>query len=164
MGTEFVAIVSVIIAVTALLLTLWQNILTRRAVQSQVLLSIRELAQDSNYNEGMPVITNLKNYDNYDEFVASESKETQKLILDTVSFLNFGAHLVEEKLLPRQSLWNSYFWAYRMSSEKLLTWWLEGQRKNFPRKFSTFERMCRKIASVTEQAIMEYDIKTYRKL
>jgi hypothetical protein len=109
MGTEFVAIVSVIIAVTALLLTLWQNILTRRAVQSQVLLSIRELAQDSNYNEGMPVITNLKNYDNYDEFVASESKETQKLILDTVSFLNFGAHLVEEKLLPRQSLWNSYF-------------------------------------------------------
>jgi hypothetical protein len=156
---DTVAFISVMIAVVAVLLTLWQNILTRRAVQSQVLLSIMALAQDSNYTKGMPVITNLKDFDSYDEFISSESEETQKLILDTVSFLNFGAHLVEENLLPVQSLWNSYFWAYRISNDKLLTWWLEGQRESFPRRFSTFERMCRKVASISDQAIRDYDAK-----
>ena len=90
MQTEIVAIISVIIAVGALLLTLWQNILTRRAVQSQVLLSLRELAQEAGYDRGMPVIINLKNYNNYEEFCLSETEDVQKLIFDTVSFLNFG--------------------------------------------------------------------------
>lgn len=161
MNTEIVAVISVLIAVVALLLTLWQNVLTRRAVQSQVLLSLRELAEETDYGRGMPTIIGLKNYNSYSEFVSEESETTQEMIFNTVSFLNFGAHLVEEKLLPRQTLWNFYFWAYRISSEKLLTWWLDGQRENFPRRFATFERMCRNVASIRDEAINKYDRKKY---
>ena len=113
MTNELIALLSVIIALVAVLLTLWQNFLTRKAVQSQVLLSLKELGKDVDYFEGMKVIATLKDYETYQAYLQSEPEENRKKIYDTVDFLNFIAHLVEDGLLPREVAWHYYFHAYR---------------------------------------------------
>jgi hypothetical protein len=154
---EIVALISVLIAVTAVLLTLWQNILTRRALQAQTLLTLKELATEVRYREGLEAILSLQDYGDFDRYLESEPGEIKKLIYDTVDFLNFGAHLVEEKVLARQTLYNSYFWAYRTGYDKLIGWWLQGYRRNYPKRFATFERMCRRVGSVTDRKITEFE-------
>ena len=161
MDTEIIGFISIIIAVIAVILTLWQNVLTRRAVQSQVLLSLRELADEANYDVGIVTISQLANFPSYDEYFKETSEESQKVISSTVAFLNYGAHLVEEKLIPRQTYWNFYFWPYRVANEKLRPWWLSGIREEFPKRFSSFERMCREIGSISDEAIAKFDMKRH---
>ena len=120
MTGEILTFVSLIAAVLALLLTLWQNILTRKALQAQSLLSLKEM-ENENYPMGLYAITSLKSYNSYDEFIQNEPASIQKAIYSTVDYLNFAARLMEEGYLPRQTVWNNYFWAYRKAREKLVS-------------------------------------------
>jgi hypothetical protein len=159
MVSAVTAAMSVGITFVALLLTLWQSVLTRRALQAQNLVTLKELAVEVRYREGLETILSLQDYTDFDKYLESEPEETRKLIFDTVDFLNFGAHLVEEKVLARQTLYNSYFWAYRTGHDKLIGWWLEGYRRNYPKRFATFERMCRRVGSITEEKIAKFETK-----
>ena len=164
MVSAVAAAVSAAITFVALLLTLWQSVLTRRALQAQNLVTLKELAIQVRYREGLESILSLQGYDDFDKYLESEPAETRKLIFDTVDFLNFGAHLVEEKVLARQTLYNSYFWAYRTGYDKLISWWLEGYRRNYPKRFATFERICRRIGSISEEKITEFEEKHRTKI
>ena len=159
---QIVAFLSASVAVIALLLTLWQNILTRRAVQSQVLLALKELAKEADYFGGMAAIRALKSYDTYEAYLQSEPKGVQKTIYDTVDFLNFAAHLVDDRFLPRQTAWNYYFHAYWICNEKLLTWWLTGIRQERFQGFTGFERMCRRIGNISEETIAKHEARYMR--
>lgn len=154
---DVVAFISIIIALVAVLLTLWQNFLTRRAVQSQVLLSLKQLAKDANYFDGMTTIIALKRYDTYEAYVQGESENTRQKIYDTVDFLNFVAHLVEDRFLPRSTAWNYYFHAYRICGQKLIPWWLVGIRQDRFQGFTGFEKMCRRIGSISDEAIKKHE-------
>jgi len=160
MANEILAFVSLIIAGLALLLTLWQNILTRKALQVQALLSLKEM-ENENYPVGLYAIVSLKSYSSYNEFTQNESTSIQKAIYDTVDYLNFTARLVEEGHLPRQTVWSSYFWAYRKAREKLYPWWFEGQRKNNFRRFNSFNVVSQRIALVTDKQIEKFNKKHY---
>ncbi len=157
MSSEIISLISVLIAVAAVLLALWQNFLTRRAVQAQVFLTVEQQAKEECYADGIAMISSLNTYDNFDTFASSETKETQTLIYETANFLNFVAHLVEKGFLPRQTAWDVYFWGYRICNDKLLPWWLEGQRRKHPRRLATFERMCKRVGRISDQAIEEFD-------
>jgi hypothetical protein len=163
MVAELVSLISILIAVGALVLTLWQNILTRKAHQATALMSLEQLGIDRNYNQGIELIYGLMNYEDFTSFKQTESEATQSHIFNMVDFLNFAAHLVESGFLPRQSLWNLYFWTYRNCSQKLLPWWLEGQRQNNPQRFAAFERMCWEVGNVSEEAIRNFDARRARR-
>jgi len=158
MLSSVIALVSMIIAVVALFLTLWQNIITRRATQASVFIQLEQFAEDFGYSNGIEIISSMKKYDSYSEFCALESEETKKLIYKTVNFLNYCAHLVYSKYIPRQRIWDIYFWDYRIC-EKLLPWWLDGVRKGNPRRFVTFEKMCKTVNKISAEAIIEWDNK-----
>lgn len=159
MASEIVTIVSIIIATVAVLLTLWQNFLTRRTLESQILLNLKQLAKEAGYVNGVKAIITLKNYETYEEYIQAEPKETQQVIYDTVDFLNFVAHLVENKFLPRQTAWNFYFHAYRIGNTKLLTWWLAGVRKDRFQGFTGFEKMCKRIGNISDYEIAKHEDK-----
>lgn len=155
--SEILAFIGLIIALVAVLLTLWQNTLTRRAVQSQVLLTLKERAREANYFDGVAAIRALKSYGSYEAYLQNEPEAVQKTIYDTVDFLNFVAHLVDDKFLSRDTAWNYYFHAYRISNEKLLTWWMTGIRQDRFQGFTGFEKMCRRIGNISEDAIAKHE-------
>jgi len=157
MATEIAAIISLAVATIAVVLTLWQNFLTRRALESQILLTLKQLAKEANYVGGVKAMITLKNYENYDEYLQKEPEETRQAIYDTVDFLNFIAHLVEDRFIPRQTAWNFYFHAYRIGNTKLLTWWLAGVREDGFQRFSGYERMCKRIGSISDLEIVKHD-------
>lgn len=159
MTGEIIGIISAVVAVIALLLTLWQSVLTRRALESQVLLSLKEFSQSVRFFDGVSLILSLKEYRSFDEYAKDESEEYQMIIYNTVDFLNFVAHLVEEKHIQRQTAWNFYFHAYRISSNKLMPWWVEGIRKNGFQRFTAFEKMCKIVNSISPDAIISHEAK-----
>jgi hypothetical protein len=158
-----VLIFSTVIALVALFLTLWQNFLTRKAVQSQVLLSLKENAKEIRVFGGMDRIYLLETYTDYASYVKSVSEEDQKLIYDTVDFLNFVSHLVEDGFLPRQTAWNYYFHSYETCSSRLLPWWLEGIRKEQHQGFTSFEKMCKRVGKISKEDIRKHEARQQRK-
>ena len=154
-----VALVSVIIAVIALLLTLWQNIITRRAAQASVFVQLEQFGEEFGYNRGIDIISSLKKYDSYSEFCALETEETKKIIYKTVNFLNYCAHLAYQGYIPRQRIWDIYFWDYRICGNKLIPWWLDGVREDNPRRFVTFEKMSKTVCKISNDAIIRWDRK-----
>jgi hypothetical protein len=51
---------------------------------------------------------------------------------------------------------------YRLAHQKLIPWWLEGQRqRSYPQKFIAFEEMCLQVAAITPQEMDAYDAKQY---
>jgi len=148
------------------IVAIWQGVLARRALRTQSLVSIQELSLRARHAEGMAAIRELKRHITYEDFLAQgETRRSAELIYDTVKFLNFAAHLVEVNALPRQVVWNLYFFSYRESGQKLLTWWLTGQRAYDRNAFGAFERMCAQACSVSESQIRRYDrLRPWRKL
>ncbi len=157
------ALISATIALVAVLLTLWQNFLTRKAVQSQVLLSLKDNAKEVKFFEGMEKIASLKTYVDYAAYVKGVSVPNRKLIYEAVDFLNFIAHLVEDGFLPRQTAWNYYFHSYQTCYQKLLPWWLEGIRKEQFQGLTSFEKMCEYVGKIDEKAIQKHEAKQRRK-
>lgn len=156
---SFIALISIVIALIAVLLTLWQNFLTRKAVQSQVLLSLKQLSSEADYFGGMREIIALKDYHTYTDYLQNEPEDIRKKIYDTVDFLNFVAHLVEDNLLPRETAWHYYFHPYRICNKKLVTWWLAGVREEHFQGFTGFEKMCTRIGSISEESIRKREEK-----
>jgi len=163
MPNEIISLVSLLIAMTALLLTLWQNFLTRQAAQAEVFIELEQLGREVHWEDGITLMVSLKDYSDFDTFAKSEPKEIQSQIYDTVHFLNFAAHLVESNFLPRQKVWDIYFWGFRICNMKLLTWWLQGQRKKkYSPLFVTFERMCKRVGKISDEEIAKFDEKRNR--
>jgi hypothetical protein len=157
--SEILAFLSVIITSAALFATLWQNFLTRRSLQASVFITLEQLGEKFGFDEGIDAIYSLKNYNNYEDYFYSENPETKKLIYKTVKFLNYCAHLSYSGFIPKQKIWNLYFWGYRICEDKLLSWYLEGVRETYTLRFSNFERMCREIGSISEDSIKAWDKK-----
>ena len=154
---------STVIAFLALFVTLWQNSLTRRSIQADVLLSLKNNAKEVKFYEGMEKINSLKTYDDYAVYVHKVSAANRKLIHDAVDHLNFIAHLVEDGFVPRQTAWNYYFHSYKTCYEKLLPWWLDGIREEQVQGFTSFEKMCNRIGRISEDAIEKHEAKQQRK-
>lgn len=158
MLSEIMSLISLMIAVVALLLTLWQNFLSRKALQAQSLLSLKQM-ENENFTVGLYAIHTLKQYKDYSEFLQTETDATQKAIYDTIDYLNFAARLAHERHIHRQIIWNNYFWAFRISREKLSPWWFEGQKENNFRRFTSYSKMSYQIAKLTEKEIEKFEKK-----
>lgn len=163
MLNEIAATVSLAVAVTAVLLSLWQNVLQRRALQTQVFLQILEQSLTSDVTRGINVLISLPNYDSFEAYLAGESQETQDTVFRLVDFLNNTASLVEQGLIPRQQVWDVYFWAFRIAHQKLMPWWLEGIRQHsYSQRLSYFDRMSAQVAETTDQQIKAFDARRRR--
>lgn len=137
---------------------IWQGVLSRRSLRAQSLLTLQDLAIRAKHAEGMAAVRRLKSFSGWEEYSKSpEFGETQPLVYETVNFLNFAAHLIQERAIPRQTVWNLYFFSYRDAAASLLSWWLPQLRKENPHLFDTFERMCRQAASKTPTQIHRFD-------
>ena len=158
MSTAIITVASLLIAVTAVLLTLWQNVLQRRATQAQVFLHMLDQSTENEVSDGLRSLASLKPYETLEAFETATPDETQRQIYQLVDFLNSTASLVEDGYLPRQSVWNLYFMSYRLAHNRLLPWWLQGERaRSYPQKFSNFERMCIAVAAISDEAIIRFD-------
>jgi hypothetical protein len=160
--TNIATIVSLLIAVGAVCLTLWQNVMQRRAAQAQVFLRMLDQFNSDRVFNGSEALNKLQPYDSLEAFEAQETQETRFQIYKLVEFLNDTARLVWSRYLPRQRVWDLYFMLYRAANEKLLPWWLEGQRqRSFKQKFIPFEEMCLQVAHITPEQMDDYDRKEY---
>lgn len=159
MENEVLGITSLIIALLALLFSLWQNLLTRKTLQAQIFLSMRQYGEDAGYVKGVQTIFSLKNYENYAEFVSNEDENVRDIVFKTVDFLNYSARFATQGLLPRQYIWDLYFWGYRTCFEKLLPWWLDGIRTQTPRRFNEFEKMCKTVGGISRSSIQSFEKK-----
>lgn len=157
MQTEILSGISVIMALAALLFALWQNLLTRRTLQAQIFLSLRQYGEKAGYSKGIQTIYSLKDYESYNEFANNEDESVKHIIYETVNFLNYTARFSAKKLLPRQYIWDLYFWGYRTCYEKLIPWWLDGIRTQTPRKFNEFEKMCKIIGEISISGIHRFE-------
>ncbi|MFN8466327.1 MAG: hypothetical protein U0X20_12290 [Caldilineaceae bacterium] len=153
------AIVSAAVAIAAILIAIWQTRLTRRAVQSQVLISLKQMADEIHYFSGIAVISGLPHYDDFDTYLKEVPEESQRAIYHTVDFLNYVAHTVSDGFLPRQIAWNYYFHGYRLCNENLMPWWLEGVRRDRFQGFTHFEKMCRQIGAISDYTIEQRERK-----
>jgi hypothetical protein len=162
MSRDVIPFVSLLIAVSAVCLTLWQNVLQRRAAQTQVFLHMLDQFKSDEVFKGSVSLIGVASYDNLEAFDASVTQETQEQIYYLVDFLNDLARLVWSGYLPRETVWDLYFMQYRIAHEKLIPWWLEGQRqRSYKQKFIAFEEMCLQVAGVTQQQMDAYDAKQY---
>jgi hypothetical protein len=162
MFRDVIPFVSLFIAVSAVCLTLWQNILQRRAAQAQVFLHMLDQFNSDEVFKGSVSLIRVASYDNLEAFEASETQVTQEQIYYLVHFLNDLARLVWSGYLPRRTVWELYFMHYRIAHEKLIPWWLEGQRqRSYKQKFIAFEEMCLQVAGITQQEMDAYDAKQY---
>ena len=159
MSSDTIALVSMVVAAAAMLATLWQGVVAKRAAQAQVLLAIEQHSLDIDLGHGIDLIAELPDYESFDEYSRSVSQSGRQTIFQTVSFLNYCAHLSNKKLVSRQYIWDLYFWSYRICNAKVRTWWLRGVRKSNPRRFLTFESMCIKVGGVTDAEIVRFDQK-----
>lgn len=165
MPTEVITAVSLLIAVTAVLLTLWQAVLQRRASQAQVFLHMLDQFNGDDVYDGCVSLYALPTYDTYELYERTESAETQRRIRKLVEFLNDTARLVKSGYLPRQKVWDIYFMVYRTAYRKLLPWWLQGERQGtYAQRYIAFENMCLEVASVSEKHMADYDRKAYHKV
>jgi hypothetical protein len=162
MVRDVIPFVSLLIAVGAVCLTLWQNVLQRRAAQAQVFLHMLDQFKSDAVFRGSVSLIKVASYDNLEAFEASETQDTQEQVYYLVDFLNDLARLVWSGYLPRQTVWDLYFMHYRIAHEKLIPWWLEGQRqRSYQQKFIAFEEMCLQVAGITQQEMDAYDAKQY---
>jgi len=154
---------SLMFGLLAISLTVWQNLITRHALRAQSFLTLHGLELNSSYYEGVRAIATL-NYSDFETF--SMSEKSQREIYMVVSFLDFVAILVEDRYLMRQNAWDIYFWAYRICNDKLLTWWLAGQREhtNQSMLFSGFERMCWQVRQISPSDSQKFDEIRYRRV
>jgi len=162
MASGWIPFISLLIAVSAVCLTLWQNVLQRRAAQAQVFLHMLDQFKSDEVFKGSLSLIRVAPYDSLDAFEAGETEDTQEQIYYLVDFLNDLARLVWSGYVPRQSVWDLYFMHYRIAHEKLIPWWLEGQRqRSYPQKFIAFEEMCLQVAAITQQEMDAYDAEQY---
>lgn len=160
MATLVAAGFPLIIATMAVLLSLWQNVLQRRALQAQVFLKILEQSLSSDVANGINTLMTLAPYSTFSDYQSAESEATQDAIFRLVDFLNNTASLVEQGLIPRQKVWDVYFWAYRIAYQKLVPWWLDGIREqSWPQRLSAFARMGGQAARISDDAIARFDAK-----
>jgi hypothetical protein len=164
MLTAIATIMSLLIAVAAVCLTLWQNVLQRRAAQAEVFLHMLEQSLSYDVANGMNLLIALKDYDTFEAYESSEPPPNQEAIYKVVDFLNNTASLVEEGLIPRQAVWDLYFWSYRVAHEKLMPWWLAGIRKrSYFQRLPNFERMGDQVARVSLEQIRQHDERQARR-
>ena len=136
MVTDIATIASLVIAVTAVCLTLWQNVLQQRAAKAQVFLDMLDKFSSEDVSNGSMYLSKLEQYDSFATFEKEESTDTQRHIYKLVEFLNDTARLVWSGYLPRQRVWDLYFMVYRTAYKKLSPWWLEDQRQlSYKQKF-----------------------------
>lgn len=162
MSTNIITAASLLIALAAVCLTLWQNVLQRRAAQAQVFLHMLDQFGNNDVSKGSVIISRLGTYTSLDDFDAAETVETQEQVYRLVEFLNDTARLVWSGYLPRQRVWDLYFMVYRTAFKNLLPWWLEGQRqRSYQEKFIAFEEMCMQIAEISLERSKKFDAKQY---
>ncbi|MHA1398642.1 MAG: hypothetical protein ACTSSG_13630 [Candidatus Heimdallarchaeaceae archaeon] len=163
MIVEIFSAVSLIISLIAIFIAIWHGTLSNRTLHTQNAAQLKELSLKAEHIKAEMILADLPEFKNYEDFRKSISKEHQELILRYVDFLNYAAHLVEEKAITRQLVWNRYFIIYRICYHKLLPWWLEFQNSRLPQQFSAFRRMCSVVGNVSDRDIIEFDQRLKRK-
>lgn len=139
-------------------IAVWQGVLSRRGVRVQAMVSLHELAKQANYATGMVAIRRLHDVKSWKQFVDEnrDHEAIHKLVYGTVEFLNFASHLVQERALPRQTVWNIYFHSYK-DAAPLIDWWLKELRKENRQAFAAFALMCGQVTSRSEYQIHAFD-------
>lgn len=168
MASNFLALISVVISITTILVVTWQTYLTRRALQFQGYLGLESFAEGSSLREGIRALNSLPPYTDYQTFLQKESAETQHVIYDTVQFLSSVAHLVNEGYLDKYQAWSRYFFSFRVCYDKLYPWYIQGLRNmrygGEEIAYATLEAMCVLVHEAdTETAIKNKLLKRQRK-
>lgn len=158
-GSHLFELASIGGVIAALLFAATQNRLTARAIRAQSLQQLHSLEVQSNFQKGIGAISQLRKYDadDYDAFLHETPEDVQAAIVSTVAFLNFIATLGEAGYMNIQDSWNIYFWAYRESYDRLMPWWLKGQRHHQLRVFAAFERTVKAISAIPQESIQAFD-------
>lgn len=152
MEASLLAVISLAISISTLLVVFWQTYLLRQALQFQAYLNIESSLHESGpgISPGNKALNSLPKYTDYKTFAEMESLETQQVIQYYVSMLNIIAHLVSEGFINKYQVWGRYFVAYKLCYEKLYPWYIEGVRNtNFRGNeiaYATFEAMCLLVA------------------
>ncbi len=145
--------------IAALLFAATQNRLAAEPFAHNRSDGLHSLEVQSNFQKGVGAISQLRTYDDddYDAFLQETPEDVQAAIVSTVAFLNFIATLGEAGYMNIQDSWNIYFWAYRESYDRLMPWWLKGQRHHQLRVFAAFERTVKAISAIPQGKIQTFD-------
>lgn len=154
MFSETIALISVLIAVIAIIVALRQNVLNRKAMQAQTFVTIVNTAREIEFSKGMDKIRSLR-YTDYKKFKRSESKVVQTQVREVVDFLNDIRHLIKHGYLTEEHVLNIYFVSIMACSERLLPWWLEGFRQEHDNQFYyyNFEQLCKMVGYMGEERL-----------
>ena len=151
------ALLAVVNSLTAALIAFVQSRTSRKILMSNTILKLQDNALGNRISGKFERIANLEGINSWGQFVSITSDEDRALIDDVITHLNYCAQIVEEEILPRQMIWNRYFWMYRISYQRLNPWWLAEARKNHPKRYSSFERLANAANAITEEAIERFD-------
>jgi hypothetical protein len=119
---------SLVIALIALSIALWQLHLNRIAIQAQTFMTIVNTAREIQFSKVMDKIRKFK-YTDYKTYKLKESRETQRQVREVVDFLNDVMHMIKHGYLTRHHVLNIYFVSIRACEARLLSWWVEGIRQ-----------------------------------
>nr|WP_320194267.1 hypothetical protein [uncultured Desulfobacter sp.] len=148
---------SLFVSAATAIFVYWQSKTTQKMLQASTILKIQDNSIAKNISDKFDNIYCLKAFNSYENFKENTNENIIKDINEVVTHLNYCAQIVEEGLLPKQMIWNRYFWMYRSCGEKLLPWWIEHKQKNHPRKYSCFKRMCDEVLLVGDSEVKKHD-------
>jgi hypothetical protein len=136
---------TILVASITAIVILRQVIIARRVLEFQAYLAIENTLQHRSLMNGMKILRSLPQYTDYRTFIEKETPETQKILYDTVYFLNNIAHLVNDGHMNRSQAWSNYFLFFRECYDKLYPWYIQGLRNEIFNAdkiaFLTLERM-----------------------
>lgn len=151
------SVISLFVSTVTAVFVYWQSKSTKKMLQASTILKIQDNSITKNITDKFDNIYCLKTFNSYENFKENTNKIIIEDINEVVSHLDYCAQIVEEGLLPKQMIWNRYFWMYKSCGEKLLPWWIEYKQKNHPRKYNYFKRMCDEVSLVSDAEIKKYD-------
>lgn len=137
---------SLVIALIALGIALWQLHLNRIAIQAQTFMTIISTAREIQFSKVMDKIRKFK-YTDYKTYKLKESRETQRQVREVVDFLNDLMHMIRHGYLTKHHILMIYLVSIRSCEEHLLPWWIEGFRveQGSDDFYFSFEELCKEM-------------------
>ena len=150
------SVIATVVATITLVVFLWQTILIRKSLDSQTFQAILAAHREIKHSEAMRVIRSLQCRD-YQTYKKQVPIEQQKLIEDTVSFLNSMNHLLVGSYVPMRTLLRMYHCNIIDAGKKLLPWYVQGvnQEADSIHLFHNFEMLFEHVKKLEETDIFK---------
>lgn len=99
-----IAVLAIIISVSAAFIAFLQSRLTRKILMSNTILKLQDNALGNKISEKFERIAKLGDIHTWDEYLSETSEEDRSSIEDVITHLNYCAQIVDEGILPRQMI------------------------------------------------------------